>query len=88
MQGVFDSDRYFRPRLTSYKMNAVRIANIEELDPVNYYIDSVRHNMSFDLRSPGSILDADVWVNEFGELSTQEMNSLLEKHPEKENIFL
>lgn len=81
-QGLFDSDRSFRPRLLSIKMNAAKVTNIEELDSVNYYLDSVQHNMSFDL-NPGSILDADVWVNEFGELSDAEMKLLMERNPEK-----
>ncbi|SFK91434.1 hypothetical protein SAMN05216390_10552 [Lachnospiraceae bacterium KH1T2] len=80
--GRYDSDKAFRPRLKRVIMNAIEVANIVENPPESFYIEEVRHNMTFQLPA-GYILYADVWVNEMGNITYAEMDSLMEDCPEK-----
>ncbi|MCR5777183.1 MAG: hypothetical protein K6G84_07190 [Lachnospiraceae bacterium] len=79
VMGKYDRDKVAHPRLNQLFMNSVEVANIEELAPASFYIDEIRHNASFEL-SAGNILDADVWVNELGDITYSEMNSLIESN--------
>ena len=79
--GRYSPDKAFRPRLNGLIMNAVEVANIVELPSESFYIEEVRHNQSFQL-SAGNILDADIWVNEMGDISSAEMNYYIEQQSE------
>lgn len=63
-------------------VNAVEARNINTFAEEPYFIDTVESYMNFPLLG-GNILDADVWVNEVTELSTEKMKAMLRNNPDK-----
>ncbi len=61
--------------------NAVPIQNTETMDEEYFYLEAATPGMSFPL-SAQRILSAEVFVNEYGQLRTADMQALLEQHPE------
>ncbi len=72
----------FLPRIVRLCMNAVMVTNVQTSDERDYYIEDVVPNNSI-LLGEDNILDAEVWVYEVGYTRKEEMDALLEKHPEK-----
>ena len=71
----------FLPRIVKLCLNAVTAVNVQTSDERDYYIEEVLPNASIAL-GEDHILDAVVWVNEKGYTRKEEMDELLEKHPE------
>lgn len=74
----FAGDRRFTPVLKRIIVNAVKAENIVTGKREDYYIDSTAANMRFPLYAQ-NILSADVWVNEWGQFSREEMRHILEQ---------
>ena len=72
----------FLPKIVRLCLNAVVVTNVQTSDERDYYIEDVIPNTSVSLGAT-NILDAEVWVNEVGYTRKEEMDSLLETHPEK-----
>ncbi|MBO5292131.1 MAG: hypothetical protein J6B10_03000 [Lachnospiraceae bacterium] len=62
--------------------NAVMVHNVETSRPEDYYMDAVVPNMSFPLYGENT-LSADVWVNEWQELSRGQMEQMLREMPDR-----
>ncbi|MDR1605114.1 MAG: hypothetical protein LBS10_10085 [Gracilibacteraceae bacterium] len=78
--GVFEAPDAVRPVLNGVTLNAVEILNIETLPPESYFIDAVQPNMSFPLPA-GSIVSAEVFVNERNLHSAAAMRRLAAERP-------
>ena len=72
----------FLPKIVRMCPNAVVVTNVQTSDENDYYIEDVVPNNSISLGAE-NILDAEVWVNEVGYTRKEEMEKLLEEHPEK-----
>ncbi|WP_035777259.1 hypothetical protein [Butyrivibrio sp. AE3004] len=72
----------FLPKIVMMCMNAVIVSNIQTSDEQDYYIEEVLPNASISL-GVDNILDAFVWVNEKGYTRREEMEELLNMHPER-----
>ena len=77
-----DFNDAFLPHIVRLCLNAVTVTNVQTSDEVDYYIDDVMPNNSISLGFD-NILDASVWVNEKGFTRKEEMESLLQMHPER-----
>lgn len=73
------------PKIENIVLNAVQVSNIETMGQVPLYIDEPIPNMRFALGAT-NVLDAEVWVNEMGKFSIQDMRDLYESEPEKYQI--
>ncbi len=71
----------FLPKISSIGVNIVSVSNIITGLEQNFYIDEPEPNMHFALNTQ-NILDAEVWVNEVGSISKDEMESLLNDRPD------
>ncbi|MBP5606859.1 MAG: hypothetical protein J6X66_01145 [Lachnospiraceae bacterium] len=80
-----DEDRTALPRIAAIALNAVFVSNIETRPEVPIYIDEAVPDMRFSL-GDGNVLDAAVWVNEFGRFSRDTMLRMAADDPE--NISL
>ncbi len=77
------ADEYRRsllPKIADIRLNGIRVANIDTGAEQDYYLDEITPFARFRLPERG-ILDADVWVNEFGTLSSFAMKELLIERP-------
>ncbi len=72
----------FLPKIVRLCLNAVMVTNVQTSEERDYYIEDVIPNNSLSLGAD-NILDAEVWVNEIGYTRKEEMEELLESHPEK-----
>ncbi len=72
----------FLPKIVNMCMNAVIVTNVQTSDEQDYYIEEALPNTSVAL-GVDNILDAYVWVNEKGYTRKEEMDELLENHPER-----
>ncbi len=81
---VQDSDfnDAFLPHIVKLCMNAVTVTNVQTSDEGDYYIDDVLPNNSVNLGFD-NILDASVWVNEKGYTRKEEMETLMQQHPDR-----
>lgn len=61
-------------------VNTVEVDNIDTLPVQDYYIDRFGPGMMFNLNTD-NILDAQVWVNEIGTYTQNEMNNMLIENP-------
>ncbi|MBQ7564219.1 MAG: hypothetical protein IJT16_09540 [Lachnospiraceae bacterium] len=73
--------RLFLPRIRRILLNVVNVKNIVTLPEQNYYLSETEPDQRVSL-PPGHILKAEVWVNETGSLSREEINTLLTERPE------
>ena len=64
------------PKVCDIKLNAIQVSNIDTRPTKDLYIEEVEPNMRFAL-GVTNVLDADVWVNELGRLSRENMNDML-----------
>jgi hypothetical protein len=76
--GKDDEDRNARPRIEDIIINAVEICNVETVPEESFYIDAAQPNMSFPLAAR-NILSADVYVNERGFHTENEMKRLADE---------
>lgn len=76
-----EAEDVFLPRIVKLCLNAVTVINVQTSDERDYYIEEVLPNASIALGAD-HILDAVVWVNEKGFTRKEEMDELLEQHPE------
>lgn len=80
---IEDSGRYFAahkndvPLVRRIYKNAVMVENVVEREEQDYYLDVVTPNMRFPLYAD-NILSVEVWVNEKEQLSSDEMNALMQ----------
>ncbi len=77
-----NENRLFLPRIRDISINIVSVSNIITGTEQDFYIDDPEPNMHFALGTR-NILDAEVWVNERGSLSRDEMNRLLAERPDE-----
>ena len=80
-----DYNDAFLPRIVKLCLNAVTVTNVQTSDENDYYIDDVIANNSISLGFD-NILDASVWVNENGYTRKEEMESLMQSHPERVRV--
>lgn len=71
----------FMPRIVNIMLNAIIVNNIYTNEPQEFFIDESTPDMHFALGA-GNILDADVWVNERGSISKQEIEFYLDNQPD------
>ena len=71
----------FLPKISDIALNIVSVSNIITGTEQDFYVDDPEPNMHFSLGSR-NILDAEVWVNEKGFISKEEMEELLSDRPE------
>ena len=77
--------RMFMPRIRNIMPNAISVENIFTSDAKEFFIDESAPDMHFSLGA-GNILDAEVWVNEKGDISKQEIDFLLNNSPDSIRI--
>lgn len=80
-----DELRELLPKLENIILNAVQVSNIETLPQESVYIDEVTPGIRFALGA-SNVLDADVWVNEFGRYSRDVMLEMAEKDSDRVQI--
>ncbi|MCR5054145.1 MAG: hypothetical protein K6A69_04815 [Lachnospiraceae bacterium] len=76
-----DENRQTLPRVENICLNAVQVSNVETRPEVALYIEEILPNMRFALGTT-NVLDADVWVNEFGKFSRDTMLSMKADRPD------
>lgn len=69
------------PMIQDICLNAVQTANIETKEEEEFYLDEVYPGLVVPL-GVADILDAELWVNERGNLSEYQMRQMSEQHPE------
>lgn len=69
------------PHILDIQLNGVKVKNTEHLREENLYLDEVTKGARFLIHAD-NILEADVWVNEFGLLSDFEMKEFERKNPD------
>ena len=74
---VFGASRPIK--INNIKLNAVEVANIQTMEEEEFYVDQMDEGMTFELSSP-NVLNADVFVNEVGNLTLPEKEELLKTH--------
>lgn len=62
--------------------NAVQVENIETRAEEDFYLEEPLPDMSVNLGVP-YILDLDLWVNEKGKYSRQQMVQMMREHPDE-----
>lgn len=67
------------------ELNAVEVHNVLTHEEQSLFLDSVSANASFDLHAE-KILDADVWVNEAGDISAEQMSKLMNTEPDRVRV--
>lgn len=72
----------FLPRIARLSLNAVSVTNVQTGDEMDYYIDEIMPNMRFSLGSD-NVLDAQIWVNEMGANSKEEMERMISDYPDR-----
>ncbi len=72
----------FLPHIADIRVNAITVTNTMTGDFEDFYVDEALPNMSFYLGST-NILDTEVWVNERGSLSSEEIRVLLTEYPDR-----
>ncbi|MBQ9549553.1 MAG: hypothetical protein IJU87_01950 [Lachnospiraceae bacterium] len=70
----------FLPRIQRILVNVIGVSNIVTGNEENYYISESGPNLHFNLPQ-GNILDAEVWVNEKGALSAEEIERMKDNDP-------
>ena len=73
------------PRIRDIALNALSVSNIETRPEESVYIEEVVPNMRFTLGATG-VLDADVWVNETGRYTQEQMASWQAADPDNVRI--
>ena len=68
------------PMITSIRLNGIRVQNTDTKPEEKFYLDEITPYARFTLPFTG-ILSCDVWVNEFGSISENEMRRLKEINP-------
>lgn len=69
-----------RPIITDIQVNAVEVDNVDTMAEESYYIDTFGPNMEFTLNAQ-NILSLELWVNETGLFSENEMRRMLAEEP-------
>ncbi len=77
-----DERRMFLPKIRQILTNVVTVSNTVTMPEENYYLDEAVQNMHFPLKAE-NILDAEVWVNEKGSISQEEIEDYTENRPEE-----
>lgn len=77
-----DANDVFLPHIAVMCLNAVSVVNVQTTDEGDFYIEDAIPNTSISL-GVDNILDADIWVNEKGYTRKEEMDELLQTHPER-----
>ena len=80
-----DQEDVFLPRISELCLNAVTVTNVQTSAEMDYYIDDVLPNNRISL-GVDNILNADIWVNEKGTTRNEEIEDLLEQHPERVRV--
>ncbi len=79
--GSEDESTVFLPRIRRIMMNIVGVSNIVTGSEENFYMNEVSPNQRFPL-GEGNILNADVWVNEKGSISRDEIDKMTVDTPD------
>ena len=75
-----DENRMFLPHIRRIMLNVVPVSNVETGGENDFYIDEVGPNLHFHLKGK-NIRDAEVWVNEKGYISREEVENILKDDP-------
>ncbi len=70
-----------RPIIFDIQVNAIEVDNVDTMAEETYYIDTFGPNMEFTLNAQ-NILSLELWVNETGLFSENEMRRMLIENPE------
>ncbi|MBQ7724853.1 MAG: hypothetical protein IJT63_04490 [Lachnospiraceae bacterium] len=76
-----EENSMFLPHIRRIMLNVVPVSNIESKGETDFYIDEVGPNHHFHLNAK-NIRDAEVWVNEKGYISREEIERLLGDDPD------
>lgn len=77
----FSEKNVYRPIIKNLLLNSVEVFNVDTHDIEEFYIDEVSPNMELTLAAD-NLLDADVYVNENGIHTEEEMQTIIKKNPE------
>ena len=80
--GHFSGKNIYRPVIKDLIMNAVDVSNIDTHRPEEFFLSEAASGISIKLSSH-NILDAQVWVNENGKYTTDEMKEFIRREPER-----
>lgn len=80
-KGYLEEQPLLRPVILDICTNAVEVDNIDTMTEESYYIDAFGPNMEFALNAQ-NILSLELWVNEMGLFSENEMRRMLTQEPE------
>lgn len=75
-------DKLQLPLIEEISLNGINVQNTDTYMEDEFYIDEVTVGAQFTLNRAG-ILDAEVWVNETGQLSRQAMKDMLLQRPDE-----
>ncbi|MCR4798661.1 MAG: hypothetical protein K5853_09515 [Lachnospiraceae bacterium] len=78
-------DEAVLPKINRITLNAVQVKNVATRDEEEAYIEEVVPNMRFTIGSTG-ILDANVWVNEIGKFTQDQMRQMKSDDPDSYRI--
>ncbi|MCR4909365.1 MAG: hypothetical protein K5985_11100 [Lachnospiraceae bacterium] len=77
-----EEKRMFLPRIRRILTNVVTVSNTITSPEEDYYLDEAVQNMHFPLHAE-NILDAEVWVNEKGSISQEEIEDYEANRPDE-----
>lgn len=72
-------------KICDIRLNGVQVINQRTAGEEEYYIEVSKPDMEFPLNTTG-LLRADVWVNETGEHTLEQMKELKEKYPDRTRL--
>ena len=75
-ESQLEHERNVLPIIEDIKINGVRVQNVDTSEEMDFFISDLTPGASFALNMT-NILDADVWVNESGRYSEEQMRKLL-----------
>ncbi|MCR5431652.1 MAG: hypothetical protein K6E95_03750 [Lachnospiraceae bacterium] len=76
IDGHFSQEDIYRPVIKNMILNTVDVSNIDTHEIEEFFLDDVAPGLSVTL-AERNILDAEVWVNEIGKHSIDEMKALV-----------
>jgi len=82
VNGQFSKKNVFKPEIKDIVLNAAEVRNIDTHEMEEFFVDEVSPGMVITLAA-NNILDVQVWVNEIGKHSKEEMKELIRDHSDK-----
>ena len=81
LRGSALAEEGYHPRIRRIILNAVDVRNQQTQPEEEFYVEVTAPNMTFPLAAR-NILNADVFVSEFGQLSRHQMRQMVEQSPQ------